>query len=84
MHQQQPGRLRRPMFRAAAVTGCGTLVSALCMIGVTSPAMGSAGRPVRSRPGSGCPARSSGRSATRPGPCCGERLAVRPGREGPA
>ena len=46
MHQQQPGRLRRPMFRAAAVTGCGTLVSALCMIGVTSPAMGSAGRPV--------------------------------------
>jgi hypothetical protein len=46
MHQQQPGRLRRPMFRAAAVTGCGTLVSALCMIGVTSPALGSAGRPV--------------------------------------
>ena len=46
MHQQQPGQLRRPMFRAAAVTGCGTLVSALCMIGVTSPALGSAGRPV--------------------------------------
>ncbi|HMH39316.1 MAG TPA: hypothetical protein VK584_20480, partial [Streptosporangiaceae bacterium] len=46
MHQQQPGRLRRPMFRAAAVTGCGTLVSALCVSGVTSPAMGSAGRPV--------------------------------------
>ena len=46
MHHQQPGRLRRPMFRTAAVTGCGTLVSALCVIGVTSPAMGSAGRPV--------------------------------------
>ena len=49
MHQQQPGRQRRPMFKAAAVTGCGALVSALCMIGVTSPAMGSAGRPAAAR-----------------------------------
>ncbi len=44
MHQQQRGRKRRLMTRAAAVTGCGTLVSALCLIGVTSPAMASAGR----------------------------------------
>src|SRR6266581_5092587 len=44
MHQQQRGRLRRPMFRAAAVTGCGALVSALCLIGVTAPAVASAGR----------------------------------------
>jgi hypothetical protein len=44
MHQQQSGRLRRPMARAAAVTGCGVLVSALCLISVTAPAMASAGR----------------------------------------
>ncbi len=44
MHQQQRGRLRRPVFRTAAVTGCGALVSALCLIGVTAPAVASAGR----------------------------------------
>jgi hypothetical protein len=44
MHQQQRGRLRRPAFRAVAVTGCGALVSALCLIGVTAPAVASAGR----------------------------------------
>jgi hypothetical protein len=43
MYQQQRGR-RRPAFMAVAVTGCGALVSALCMIGVTSPAVASAGR----------------------------------------
>src|ERR1022692_673012 len=42
MHHQQPGRLRRPMARAAALTGCGALVSALCLISVTAPAMASA------------------------------------------
>jgi hypothetical protein len=44
MHQQQPGRLRRPLFRATAVTGCGALVSALCVIGITAPATASAAR----------------------------------------
>ncbi len=45
MHQQQPGRLRRPLFRATAVTGCGALVSALAVIGITAPATASAARP---------------------------------------
>ena len=44
MHQQQRGRLGRPVFRAVAVTGCGALVSALCLIGVTAPAVASPGR----------------------------------------
>ena len=46
MHQQQRGRPRRLMTRAAAVTGRGALVSALCAVGVSSPAMGSAHTPV--------------------------------------
>jgi hypothetical protein len=45
MHQQQRVRPRRPVFMAAAVTGCGALVSALTLAGVTSPAAASAARP---------------------------------------
>ncbi len=46
MHQQQRGRPRRLTIRAAAITGYGALASALCLIGVTAPAVASAGRPV--------------------------------------
>ncbi len=41
MHQQQNGRPRRLMARAAAATGRGALVAALCVVGVGSPAAGS-------------------------------------------
>ena len=42
----QQRRRRRPLIRTTAVTGCAALVSALGIIGVTSPGMASAGRPV--------------------------------------
>src|SRR5712691_337695 len=41
----QQRRRRRPLIRTTAVTGCAALVSALGIIGVTSPGMAAVGRP---------------------------------------